>query len=53
MELMANALNKSIQGLNKKSSFAMDIESGRLESDLELLSEVMCLVSSWLIAQQP
>ncbi len=39
MELMANALNKSIQGLNKKSSFAMDIESGRLESDLELLSE--------------
>ena len=36
---MANALNTTIEGLNKKTSFANDIGKGHLESDLELLSE--------------
>ncbi len=39
IEIMANALNTSIDGLNKKSKFAMDIENGHLESNLDLLSE--------------
>lgn len=39
IEEMAEAFNRSIDGLNKKTSFALDIGNGQLESDLELLSE--------------
>jgi PAS domain S-box-containing protein len=39
IEMMANALNTSIDGLNKKSLFAIDIENGQLESNLDLLSD--------------
>ncbi len=39
IETMANALNISIEGLNKKTSFANDIGKGHLESDLHMLSE--------------
>jgi sensor histidine kinase YesM len=37
IEEMAQAFNKSIDGLNKKTSFALDIGNGKLNSDLELL----------------
>ncbi len=36
---MATAFNKSIEGLNHKTSFALDIGNGRLTSELELQSE--------------
>lgn len=36
---MAEAFNRSIEGLNHKTSFALDIGNGKLNSDLELLSE--------------
>ncbi|HOP04361.1 MAG TPA: cache domain-containing protein [Tenuifilaceae bacterium] len=36
---MANALNTSIEGLNHKTSFALDIGNGRLTSELELQSD--------------
>ncbi|MDD3568088.1 MAG: GAF domain-containing protein, partial [Bacteroidales bacterium] len=36
---MANALNTTIEGLNKKTAFANDIGKGHLESDLDLLGE--------------
>jgi PAS domain S-box-containing protein len=39
IEEMAEAFNRSIDGLNQKTSFALDIGKGQLESDLELLSE--------------
>ncbi len=39
IEDMATALNISIEGLNKKTTFANDIGKGHLESDLELLGE--------------
>ena len=39
IEIMANALNISIEGLNKKSKFATDIGKGQLESTLDLLGE--------------
>ena len=39
IEVMANALNISIEGLNKKSKFATDIGKGQLESTLDLLGE--------------
>ncbi|MFO7827625.1 MAG: GAF domain-containing protein [Bacteroidales bacterium] len=39
IEEMANALNKSIDGLNKKADFANHIGSGDLNYDFELLSE--------------
>ncbi len=39
IETMANALNISIEGLNKKSVFANDIGRGHLESTLDLLGD--------------
>ncbi|MDX9768806.1 MAG: PAS domain-containing protein [Tenuifilaceae bacterium] len=39
IEEMAEAFNRSIDGLNQKTSFALDIGNGQLESSLELLSE--------------
>ncbi len=39
VEEMAKALNTSIEGLNSKTSFALDIGNGRLSSKLELLGE--------------
>ncbi|MFP4555802.1 MAG: GAF domain-containing protein [Bacteroidales bacterium] len=36
---MSEAFNKSIDGLNKKTSFALDIGQGQLNSELELLGE--------------
>lgn len=39
IEVMANALNISIEGLNQKSQFAQDIGKGELESNLELLGD--------------
>jgi PAS domain-containing protein len=39
IEVMANAMNISIEGLNKKSAFAMDIGNGHLESTLDLLGD--------------
>jgi len=39
IEEMANALNKSIDGLNKKADFANQIENGNLNHDFELLSD--------------
>jgi methyl-accepting chemotaxis protein len=39
IEIMSEALNISIEGLNKKSQFAMEIGKGQLESDLDLLGE--------------
>ena len=35
---MAEALNTSIDGLNKKNIFASDLEQGKLESSIDLLS---------------
>ncbi|NHB69586.1 GAF domain-containing protein [Perlabentimonas gracilis] len=37
--VMANALNTTIEGLNKKTAFADDIGKGHLESNLDLLGE--------------
>lgn len=39
VEEMANALNRSIEGLNNKTEFALDIGRGKLVSELDLLSE--------------
>lgn len=39
IEEMAQAFNRSIEGLNQKTSFALDIGNGKLDSKLELLSE--------------
>ena len=39
IEEMAQAFNRSIEGLNQKTSFALDIGNGKLDSNLELLSE--------------
>ncbi|MDD3890841.1 MAG: GAF domain-containing protein, partial [Bacteroidales bacterium] len=39
VEEMANALNRSIEGLNNKTEFALDIGRGKLDSELDLLSE--------------
>ncbi|MDD2197644.1 MAG: GAF domain-containing protein [Bacteroidales bacterium] len=39
IETMANSLNISIEGLNKKSSFANSIGEGKLESELQLLGD--------------
>jgi methyl-accepting chemotaxis protein len=39
IETMATALNISLEGLNKKATFANDIGKGHLESKLELLGE--------------
>jgi methyl-accepting chemotaxis protein len=39
IETMASALNISIEGLNKKTSFANEIGAGKLESRLEMLGE--------------
>jgi methyl-accepting chemotaxis protein len=39
IEEMANALNKSIDGLNKKADFANQIGKGNLNHDFELLSD--------------
>ncbi len=39
IETMAKSLNISIEGLNKKSSFANSIGEGKLESELALLGE--------------
>jgi PAS domain S-box-containing protein len=39
IETMANALNISIEGLNKKTSFANEIGAGKLDSELEMLGE--------------
>ena len=45
---MANALNTTIEGLNKKTSFANDIGKGHLESELELLGDNDALGKSLL-----
>lgn len=39
IEEMATALNTTIEGLNHKTSFALDIGNGRLTSKLDLLSD--------------
>ncbi|MGC9373587.1 MAG: GAF domain-containing protein [Bacteroidales bacterium] len=39
IEEMANALNKSIDGLNKKADFANQIGNGNLNHDFDLLSD--------------
>lgn len=39
IETMANSLNISIKGLNKKSRFANSIGEGKLESELDLLGD--------------
>lgn len=39
IEEMAEAFNRSIEGLNHKTSFALDIGIGKLDSEFELLSE--------------
>lgn len=39
IETMANALNISIEGLNKKTAFANEIGKGQLESELPMLGE--------------
>ncbi|MDD2278092.1 MAG: cache domain-containing protein [Bacteroidales bacterium] len=39
IEEMAEALNRSIEGLNSKTEFALDIGKGKLDSEIDLLSE--------------
>ena len=39
VEEMAEALNRSIEGLNNKTDFALDIGKGKLDSELNLLSD--------------
>jgi HAMP domain-containing protein len=48
VEEMANALNTTIEGLNHKTSFALDIGNGRLTSKLDLLSDTDILGKSLL-----
>ncbi len=42
IEDMTNALNKSIDGLNKKVDFANNIGQGELNHEFELLAMKMC-----------
>lgn len=39
IEEMAEAFNRSIEGLNSKTDFALDIGKGELDSELEMLGE--------------
>ncbi len=48
VEEMAKALNTTIEGLNQKTSFALDIGNGRLTSKLDMLSDKDILGKSLL-----